>query len=85
MEQLVIACLSTAMNYLNKSVSGTLTEFEVLLYEQCSRTATAYLKSIENSFRMGMIEQERELHKKLEDDNKKGGDEDGEVTPVPEG
>ncbi len=81
MDQLIMACLTTVQEFLRKSSETPLSEDEALLYQQAARTARAYLKSIENSFRMGLIDQERELDRRLEE--QEGGD--GQVASGPTG
>jgi len=80
MEQLVMVAMNVCQEYARKSASQVLTEYEVQLYEQAARTSRAYLRSVENSFRMGLIDQEKELDDKLRG---KEGEDDGDPTPAP--
>lgn len=86
MDAIILAAMNLVQEYSSRTVMGTLNEEEALLYAQCCRTAKVYLRSLENSFRLGLIEQERHLDKQLdkEEDNRKGG-EDDEAAPVSEG
>ena len=60
MEQLITMCLHTCEQYALKSAVQTLTEYEAQLYEQIAVTTRAYLKSVELSLRLGILQQEKD-------------------------
>lgn len=66
MEQTMMMAMQTCQLY---SRRDDLTKTEILMYEQMCRTIQMYMLSFENSFRIGIHEQEKEFDGRLKNDS----------------
>ncbi len=65
--QLVMMALQTCQEYAQKSSSASLTEYEMLMYEQLCRLVTTHSHGLELALRRQVFELERDVHKEEEE------------------